>query len=433
MRVVDSAGLTFSAYVSSTLGMLARLYVADTHNEEAASITTSNLEVAYSTPLAVSRCVDAVINVIGPDLRDISKTRELVFTLVKEFQLEGDFSLVGESSKCLDHLSLYAPGHMEFSAYVHWLQQELASDNLQMREAAVRGLNNVMKRDAEHVVRTASPSFEDQLWTAFDNIPDSRPLENIIRNWLQQTGLTDTATWIQRLQRVLSKTRPKKEDIKSPTTAAPTIAAADIPDDEVAGFATTVADEKTEPVDDTTVGQELLRWQTRSFVMSCLSELLTMVNNEILPDQTISAEEVLQEKVGDIVRMAFSASTANVVELRVWCLKILDQVLKVSCLSITGRADLVADEKQMFGRTPDPDFSEASLLEQYQAQIGSALTPAFAADSSPELASEAINVCGTFVGTGIVTNVDRMGRIFKLLVVGLENFARTLKPFSSCL
>ncbi len=77
----------------------------------------------------------------------------------------------------------------------------------------------------------------------------------------------------------------------------------------------------------------------------------------------------------------------------------------------------------MFGKTPDPDFSEASLLEQYQAQIGSALTPAFATDSSPELASEAINVCASFVATGIVTNVERMGRIFKLLVTAMENFA----------
>ena len=77
----------------------------------------------------------------------------------------------------------------------------------------------------------------------------------------------------------------------------------------------------------------------------------------------------------------------------------------------------------MFGKTPDPDFAEASLLEQYQAQIGSALTPAFAVDSSPELASEAINVSATFIATGIVTNVDRMGRILKLLVLGLENFA----------
>lgn len=65
--------------------------------------------------------------------------------------------------------------------------------------------------------------------------------------------------------------------------------------------------------------------------MSCLSELLATVQEAILPDQTIPAELALQSKVGDIVRMAFSASTANVIELRVWGLKIIDQVLTVSC------------------------------------------------------------------------------------------------------
>jgi hypothetical protein len=60
---------------------------------------------------------------------------------------------------------------------------------------------------------------------------------------------------------------------------------------------------------------------------------------------------------------------------------------------------------------------------RHQAQIGSALTPAFAADSSPELAAEAINVCATFIATGIVTDIDRMGRILKLLVSALENFS----------
>jgi HEAT repeat-containing protein 5 len=86
---------------------------------------------------------------------------------------------------------------------------------------------------------------------------------------------------------------------------------------------------------------------------------------------------------------------------------------------------LFANVSQLFGRTPDPDFAEASLLEQYQAQIGSALTPAFAADSSPELAAEAVNVCATFIATGIVTDIDRMGRILKLLVSALENFSGT--------
>lgn len=77
----------------------------------------------------------------------------------------------------------------------------------------------------------------------------------------------------------------------------------------------------------------------------------------------------------------------------------------------------------MFGSTPDPDFLEAMLLEQYQAQISSALTPAFASDSSPELAAEAVNVCATFISTGIVTDIDRMGRILKLLVSALDTFA----------
>lgn len=84
---------------------------------------------------------------------------------------------------------------------------------------------------------------------------------------------------------------------------------------------------------------------------------------------------------------------------------------------------------QMFGKTPDPDFSEASLIEQYQAQFGSALTPAFAADSSPELATEAINVSATFIASGVVTNSERVGRIFRLLVIGLENFASKLHPY----
>ena len=76
----------------------------------------------------------------------------------------------------------------------------------------------------------------------------------------------------------------------------------------------------------------------------------------------------------------------------------------------------------MFGGTPDPDFAEALLLEQFQAQISSALAPAFGADSSPELASTAINVCATFIVTGLVTDVERMGRILKLLVNALGSF-----------
>ena len=83
---------------------------------------------------------------------------------------------------------------------------------------------------------------------------------------------------------------------------------------------------------------------------------------------------------------------------------------------------------------PDPDFSEALLLEQYQAQVSSALTPAFGADSSPDLAAAAVDVCATFIAAGLVTDVDRMGRILKLLVTALESFTGELaKPYHQSL
>ncbi|KAJ5669327.1 hypothetical protein N7462_010397 [Penicillium macrosclerotiorum] len=403
-RVANSAGLTFSPFASSALGMLAQLYNADTHNEEATALATSNIEMSFLTPVVISRCVDSLINVLGPDLQDVAKTRNLILTLLRQFQLEENPALVTESSKCLDHFSLYASSYVDFNGYVKRLQKELRADNSLMRDVAVRGLSNLMKRDASSVVNAASETLEDDIWLAFDDAPDSRSLKKLIQEWLQQTALTETELWIQRCHNIMTKTRNKVEP--QPTTAVQTTAP-DIPDDEVAGFASAVAGEgQADAANETVSSQELLKWQTRNFAMSCLSELLATVQEAILPDQTIPAELALQSKVGDIVRMAFSASTANVIELRVWGLKIIDQVLT------------------MFGKTPDPDFSEASLLEQYQAQIGSALTPAFAADSSAELASAAINVSATFIATGIVTNVDRMGRILKLLVLGLENFAR---------
>jgi hypothetical protein len=39
-------------------------------------------------------------------------------------------------------------------------------------------------------------------------------------------------------------------------------------------------------------------------------------------------------------------------------------------------------------------------------------------------------VCATFIATGIVTDVDRMGRILKLLISALENFSS--KPATTC-
>ena len=403
-RVADSAGLTFSSYVTSTLGMLSQLYANDSHNEEGQSLATSNIEAEYPAPFVIGRCVDSLINVLGPDLQDMTKPRDLIMNLAGFFSREDNESMQTQSLVCLRHLSIYASSQMRFSEYVQNLTNGMSAPSKLIRSASIEGLNDLMNRDSDHVLRLAGGDLEEQIWLALDRDPASLSLRSMIMNWLSKTGLSDTATWVQRCQDVMSKTRLKIEAEPAPATAK-SETAPDLQDEEVAGFAAAAAAAQGELPEKSAEGQEFLKWQTRVFAMSCLSELLSMVSSEVLPDQHIPSEAVLQTKIADIVRMAFLASTANVVELRILGLRIIDQVLK------------------LFGKTPDPDFLEASLLEQYQAQIGSALTPAFAADSSPELASEAINVCATFVTTGIVTTVERMGRIFRLMVNGLESLA----------
>ncbi|TKA22700.1 hypothetical protein B0A50_07793 [Salinomyces thailandicus] len=403
-QVAESAGLNFSAFVGNTIGMLSQLYVSDSHNEETAVLVSSNMSLELPVPAAVARGVDSAINVLGPDLQDMAKPRDMILCLVRLFSRELERSIFLESLRCLEHLSLYAPGHLEFAKYVRRLQIDIDSETEEVSRSALHSLSILMRRDAPEIIRTARPGLEDRLWDQLNKTPDQPDVKNIFINWLHQTGPSDPAEWIQRCNVVLTKTKAKSD--QSTTAQIKDTAGPDMQDEEVAGFAAAAGTHKDDEAQAPTSTQELMRWQVRLFAMECLHSLIAMISKEAAVVEESSGEAALQSKVADVVRIAFSASTAGVAALRVVGMRIIDQVLK------------------MFGRTPDPDFPEAMLLEQYQAQISSALTPAFATDSSPELAAAAVSVCATFIATGIVTDIDRMGRILKVLVSALESFSQ---------
>jgi hypothetical protein len=327
-RVADSAGLSFSSYVTSTLGMLAQLYAADSHNDESASLASSNIEIDLPTPAVIARCIDSTINVLGPDLQDMAKARDLIMTLVGLFKTEVDELVIIEGLRCQEHISLYAPGHMEFKIYVKYLQQSVESSFTEIRDMAIDGLHNLMRRNTEEVIRAADPGLEDQLWHVLDRYSEHEVVQNIIRNWLHQTGLADTATWVQRCHSVLTKT--KKVETQDQVESKPRGGGPDLQDEEVAGFAAASNTPDEQSRHGPPVSQELLKWQVRTFGMDCLSELVGMISKEAAFREESPCVTALQRRVADVVRIAFSASTAGVVQLRIRGLKIIDQVLKVS-------------------------------------------------------------------------------------------------------
>lgn len=326
-QVADSAGLTFSGYVSGTLGLLAQIWTCETHNQESAVIGTSNYELDSPTDLVIARCVDSLINVLGPDLQDMRKARELMLTLIRQFRIDDMPMVQAEGLKAMEHMYLYDSHHMEFSSYIRELQSDLDSHHGLIRDTAVDGLYNLVRRDARKVFDVAREGLNDQIWSLLDQNPEHEGVRNIVRAWLGQTSLTEASEWVARCQQVLTKTTSKRDD-GPPLPSAKVSAIPDFQDEEVAGFASNDSkDLNSASVPE--VGQELLRWQVRAFALKCLSDLVAIIGKDMEVDSNSAAGHDLQQKIADIIRMAFLASTSSVNELCVAGLCLINQMLTV--------------------------------------------------------------------------------------------------------
>ncbi|CCG82814.2 Putative uncharacterized protein [Taphrina deformans PYCC 5710] len=239
-----------------------------------------------------------------------------------------------------------------------------------------------MRVDANLVIRQSSITsrFDTALWLLLNAQPASQTLKDIIHAWLSQTK-HEFVYWIELFQQILIRQRLSETNKESATKVR--LVEQSVEDE---GSSLGNGNAAVESKD------EMLRWQTRLFALQCLHELIL----------TIPAES-LGYRVGDLVRMAFSASTSKVVVLQVEGLRFLRSIIA------------------HFKSLRDPDFPETALLEQHQAQLGSALTPAFSTDSSPDVAALAVHVCAEFIASGIVEDVSRMGRILKLLNTALDS------------
>lgn len=326
-QVADSAGLTFSGYVSSTLGLLAQLWTCDTHHEDSSTISTSNYELESPTPVVIARCIDSLINVLGPDLQDMTKARELILTLIWQFEINELPMVQAEGLRATEHMYLYDSRHVKFPSYVRQLQIKLESPHGLISEIAVDGLYNLIRRDARQVFEDAKNGLEDQIWVLLNETPEQEGLHNIVQAWLGQTSLTETSQWVMRCQHILTKTITKQEDILSPVAVKAAVVP-DLLDEEVAGFASSDGKDRNSTAAPDS-GQELLSWQVRAFALNCLSDVVASVGRDMELDAESVAGHALQQRIADIIRMAFLASTSSVVELCVGGLRLIDQILTV--------------------------------------------------------------------------------------------------------
>lgn len=326
-RVIAAASLSYSPFVSSTLGQLVAIYNAETHEPEGGSVGSANIRGDLPAYQGLCKIISALVGVLGPELAEAGLVRALVFIVVGELALEEDEGISVEAIKCQQQFLMFAPGQVDIPRLVSAFQRNLASTRRPLKVASINAFYQLIQRDAPLMSKLGGNQLVEQLFGLLDDDSSIEGVRNVIANWAKQTSAVSPLGWVDLCQRIMNR-----------TTASQVVATggganqARTQDDEGQSI---VAGGETKSGS----GRLTTRWRTQLFALRCLHYVIMAVLGAKRPEHFdlplarrmgLNPKAMLVSRVGDLIRMAFSASTAQVTEIRLQGLVVLRDVIEVS-------------------------------------------------------------------------------------------------------
>ncbi|KAG7212607.1 hypothetical protein KM043_012898 [Ampulex compressa] len=420
--IADSGGPMFRGYVEPTLSLALTLLLNVPH---------SYIDVHQ----CIGKVLSALITTIGPELQGNTTTicmaRSSFLCACAIMQDHQDPLVQAEATGCLQQLHLFAPRHVNLSSLVPTLCRTLSSNHLLLRKAAISCLRQLAQREAkevcEHAMTLAIESRDTNvveglvitetglpgvLFSMLDTETDSKLIKDIhdtLTSMLQILAADNLSQWLSLCKDVLtiaseSSTVEEGGVTNIEDSCADNESADAEGDDDQAEFR---ADESTKQRPSITP-----RWPTRVFAAQCVRRIVAAcVNNKHAHFDLASAKEMQLSKgkgdflvlhLSDLVRMAFMAATSDCDPLRLEGLKTLQEII------------------DKFAKVPEPEFPGHLLLEQFQAQVGAALRPAFSAETASHVTAAACEACSAWIGSGVARDLNDLRRVHQLLVSSLE-------------
>lgn len=415
--IVDSSGPMYRGYVEPTLSLVLTLLL---------TVPPSHTEVHQ----CLGRCLGALITTVGPELQGngatISTIRSSCLVGCAIMQDHSDSLVQAAAISCLQQLHMFAPRHVNLSSLVPCLCVHLCSSHLLLRRAAVACLRQLAQREAAEVCEYAmsmakkagdsttinlnitETGLEGVLFGMLDRETDRKLCSDIhdtLGHMLSSLAVEKLSHWLKLCKDVLAATT------------------------DVGGAVTFVMEkdeedsEKKEELDDDTMFTGLgeddkskpsvaPRWVTRVFAADCLCRIILLCENADKTHFDLAAARSARGKnpkgdllvlhLSDLIRMAFMAATDHSNQLRMAGLQALEDIIK------------------KFASVPEPEFPGHVILEQYQANVGAALRPAFSPDTPSDITAKACQVCSTWIGSGVVSDLNDLRRVHNLLVSSLD-------------
>ncbi|KAM9365130.1 HEAT repeat-containing protein 5B isoform 2-T2 [Pholidichthys leucotaenia] len=418
--IVDSSGPMYRGYVEPTLSLVLTLLL---------TVPPSHTEVHQ----CLGRCLGALITTVGPELQGngatISTIRSSCLVGCAIMQDHSDSLVQAAAISCLQQLHMFAPRHVNLSSLVPCLCVHLCSSHLLLRRAAVACLRQLAQREAAEVCEYAmslAKKAGDGKDSATINLNITETgLEGVLFGMLdRETDRKLCSDVHDTLGHMLSSLAVEKlshwlklcKDVLAATTDVGGAVVFEVEKDEEDS-------EKKDEMDDDTMFTGLgeddkskpsvaPRWVTRVFAADCLCRIILLCENADKAHFDLAAARSAQAKnpkgdllvlhLSDLIRMAFMAATDHSNQLRMAGLQALEDIIK------------------KFASVPEPEFPGHVILEQYQANVGAALRPAFSPDTPSDITAKACQVCSTWIGSGVVSDLNDLRRVHNLLVSSLD-------------
>uniref|UniRef100_A0A671T433 HEAT repeat-containing protein 5B n=1 Tax=Sinocyclocheilus anshuiensis TaxID=1608454 RepID=A0A671T433_9TELE len=423
--IVDSSGPMYRGYVEPTLSLVLTLLL---------TVPPSHTEVHQ----CLGRCLGALITTVGPELQgnsgSISTIRSSCLVGCAIMQDHSDSLVQAAAISCLQQLHMFAPRHVNLSSLVPSLCVHLCSSHLLLRRAAVACLRQLAQREAAEVCEYAmslarkagdgkdstsinlnitETGLEGVLFGMLDRETDRKLCSDIhdtLGHMLSSLAVEKLPHWLKLCKDVLAATtvcllwKDEEEDSEKK----------DEMDDDIM-FTSLGQDDKSKP-------SVAPRWVTRVFAADCLCRIIHLCENADKAHFDLAAARVTKAKnpegdflvlhLCDLIRMAFMAATDHSNQLRMAGLQALEDIIK------------------KFAAVPEPEFPGHVILEQYQANVGAALRPAFSPDTPSDITAKACQVCSTWIGSGVVSDLNDLRRVHNLLVSSLDKVQTGKSPSS---
>ncbi|XP_071834099.1 HEAT repeat-containing protein 5B-like isoform X1 [Apostichopus japonicus] len=416
--IADSGGPMFRSYVEPTLSLVLTLLL---------SVPPANSEVHQ----CLGHCLASLITTLGPELqgnRGNTPTARTSCLVACAIMQDHPDSLVGaEAIACLQQLHMFAPRHVNLSSVVPHLVRTLGSPHLLLRRASMACLRQLAQREAKEVsqyamtlavdskdvthtdhtqlIVTTESGLEGALFAMLDRENDTKlrsSIHDTLTSMLQELAAGELARWLSLCKVVLSASTDSSSANPSPEVETAEDKEEKDEDDDDVSFKTgeKVITHPTVPP----------RWSTRVFAAESVRRVIQVCEGNTVHFDLAMARE-MRRKTGrdnylvlhlsDLVRIAFIAATSDSTQLRNAGLLLLQEVIN------------------KFAKVPDPEFEGHFILEQYQAQVGAALRPAFAADTPSDVTAMACQVSSVWIGSGAAIDLNDLKRVHQLLVSSL--------------